>query len=86
MERLVQKLTPGDLHVMANKQLFSQMSFNARENHCLFVNGKGRRFIEAGYPLGVDVNQEGRGVAQDAAEALTSAARQHHPPSRCATA
>lgn len=29
----------------------------------MFVNGRGRRFIEAGYALGVDMDFEGRGVA-----------------------
>ena len=51
---------------MGDRQLFSRLSFNAREHHCLFVNGlngPNKRFIEAGFPLGLDVDQEGRGVA-----------------------
>jgi len=63
VERLVEKLNPSDMQVMTNRSLFSKLSFNAHEHHCLFINGKGQRFIEAGYPLGLDVDQEGRGVA-----------------------
>ena len=41
----------------------NRLSFNARERKVLFVNARGQRFIEAGYPLGIDVDLEGRGVA-----------------------
>ncbi|MGH7319258.1 MAG: FG-GAP repeat domain-containing protein [Candidatus Rokuibacteriota bacterium] len=40
-----------------------RLSFNARERNLLFVNARGRRFIDAGYPLGIDIDLEGRGVA-----------------------
>jgi hypothetical protein len=47
--------------------LFSNLgkypSLSGRERNCLFVNGRGTRFVEAGYPLGIDVDLEGRGVA-----------------------
>lgn len=48
---------------MATPSLMRRRSFNARERNTLFVNGRGRRFIEAGYALGVDTDLEDRGVA-----------------------
>ena len=63
MGRLVRELDGNDLDLLTNDSTFRRYSFNARERNCLFVNGKGRRFLEAGYPLGVDVDLEGRGVA-----------------------
>jgi enediyne biosynthesis protein E4 len=63
MNRLVKGLDPGDLDLLTGDSLFQRYSFNARERHRLFVNGHGQRFIEAGFPLGVDVDLEGRGVA-----------------------
>lgn len=56
-------LHPADLQLLANRDEFKAFSFNARERNCLFVNGGGGRFLEAGYPLGVDIDFEGRGVA-----------------------
>ena len=56
-------LAPSDLELLAGSGAFRQFSFNARERHCLFVNDGGRRFVEAGYALGVDADLEGRGVA-----------------------
>lgn len=49
--------------MIVDPKLMRSFSFNARERNCLFVNGQGRRFIEGGYALGVDVDLEGRGVA-----------------------
>lgn len=63
MRRLVNGLDPGDLDLLTSNNLFQRYSFNARERNCLFVNGRGKRFIEAGFPLGIDVDLEGRGVA-----------------------
>jgi thiol-disulfide isomerase/thioredoxin len=59
----VQRLSAGDLQLLTSKDEFSRLSFNGRERKCLFVNGHGRRFIEAGYPLGLDADVEGRGAA-----------------------
>lgn len=69
------RLHPGDLQLLANRDEFKGYSFNAGERNCLFVNGGGGRFLEAGYPLGVDIDFEGRGVAvadldQDGAQDL----------------
>lgn len=63
MERLTSDLDASDLELIADPKLMRGFSFNARERNCLFVNGQGQRFIEGGYPLGVDVDLEGRGVA-----------------------
>lgn len=63
MRRLVNGLDPGDLELLTSDNMFQRYSFNARERNCLFVNGRGQRFIEAGFPLGIDVDLEGRGVA-----------------------
>jgi thiol-disulfide isomerase/thioredoxin len=63
VQRLLQKLDQDDLQILTSDGLFKGYSFNARERNCLFVNGREGRFIEAGYPLGVDIDFEGRGVA-----------------------
>ncbi len=63
MQRLLARLDASDLQLLTSDGLLKRYSFNARERHCLFVNGGAGRFIEAGYPLGVDVDLEGRGVA-----------------------
>lgn len=63
VDRLIKGLDPGDLQLLTSQNLFQRYSFNARERHRLFVNGRGRRFLEAGYALGIDVDLEGRGVA-----------------------
>ena len=57
------RLPADDLQLLASDGLLKGFSFNARERDCLFVNGGGGRFVEAGYPLGVDLDLEGRGVA-----------------------
>jgi hypothetical protein len=62
-QRLADRLDPSDLELLTSPELFRRYSFNARERHCLFINANGQRFLEAGYPLGVDVDLEGRGVA-----------------------
>jgi thiol-disulfide isomerase/thioredoxin len=48
---------------MTSRNGLSRFSFNARERDCLFVNINGKRFFDAAYPLGVDLDFEGRGVA-----------------------
>jgi thiol-disulfide isomerase/thioredoxin len=63
VRRLETRLDREDLAILKNERRVGRYSFNARERNCLFVNGRGRRFVEAGYPLGVDVDLEGRGVA-----------------------
>ncbi len=57
------RLGPDDLDLLASDGALKGFSFNARERNCLFVNGGGGRFVEAGYPLGIDLDLEGRGVA-----------------------
>ena len=59
----MERLNPADLQLLSSNDNFSHFSFNARERKCLFVNAHGKRFFEAGYPLGIDVDLEGRGVA-----------------------
>ena len=63
MNRLVEKLPPADLQLVTSRDGLSRFSFNARERDCLFVNVRGERFFDAAYPLGVDLDFEGRGVA-----------------------
>lgn len=63
MSRLMTRLGPDDLQLLASDGLLKGFGFNARERNCLFVNGGGGRFVEAGYPLGVDLDFEERGVA-----------------------
>lgn len=48
---------------MTSRDGLSRFSFNARERDCLFVNINGKRFFDAAYALGVDLDFEGRGVA-----------------------
>jgi thiol-disulfide isomerase/thioredoxin len=48
---------------MTSRNGLSRFSFNARERDCLFVNIQGKRFFDAAYALGVDLDFEGRGVA-----------------------
>jgi hypothetical protein len=57
-KRLDRLLRPSD-----RRKGFGAFRFNGRERHVLFVNAGGRRFVEGGYPLGIDVDLEGRGVA-----------------------
>ena len=59
----MEKLDPSDLQLLSSASVFQRYSFNAHERHCLFVNGRGQRFFEAGYALGVDLDLEGRGAA-----------------------
>lgn len=61
--RLMERLNPSDLQLLTSKDEFSRFSFNGRERKCLFVNGRGKRFLEAAYPLGLDSDVEGRGAA-----------------------
>jgi thiol-disulfide isomerase/thioredoxin len=63
VNRLLEKLPPDDLQVVTSRNGLARFSFNARERDCLFVNVGGKRFFDAGYPLGVDLDFEGRGVA-----------------------
>lgn len=48
---------------MTSEGVFNRYSFNARERSHLFHSAGGRRFLEAGYPAGLDVDLESRGVA-----------------------
>jgi hypothetical protein len=63
VKKLVHELDGDDLDLLTNDSGFSRYSFNARERDCLFANAQGRRFLEAGYPAGIDADVEGRGVA-----------------------
>jgi peroxiredoxin len=60
---LIERLKPSDLQLLSSRDLFRYYSFNAHERNCLFLNLGGRRFVETGYAMGIDVDLEGRGVA-----------------------
>jgi peroxiredoxin len=57
------RLRKDDLEIFKSERRMGRYSFNARERNCLFVNAGGKRFVEGGFALGVDVDLEGRGVA-----------------------
>ncbi len=61
--QLLERLEPSDLQLLTSRDTFKHYSFSAHERNVLFVNCGGQRFLEAGYPLGVDVDLESRGVA-----------------------